>query len=265
MSVSQDYTFVVQPADTVPYGAIDKENMDVVQVFYDLSCYLESGGAIATVNFPSVTAIQPNGLNKNWKQDYPPDTTGTTVVPIPDTYPLTIVSLSITTNGTVVNMHLAAGTPGLSYIVSLVVVDTTPYRQKQIDLLVNIDQPLNPGLVGPADTTPAGSGGTLVVTTGSTALPAGFDGLVVLNNANNTSGIVITLPPAPTTGQTVEFIDAMGKDSAYPVTFYGANNAALDGDGSLTFVSSIAWDCLRWRWTGSPGWHLQALRYDFVA
>jgi hypothetical protein len=101
-----------------------------------------------------------------------------------------------------------------------------------------------------------------LIITSSTALPMGFDGLVILQNAN-TTGIVVTLPPNPLLGQMLEFIDALGKDGTYPVTFRGDGDVPIDGDGRLSFVSSINYDCLRWKWTGT-NWHLMSTRLDFM-
>ena len=261
----KDYNFKVF-ADTLdPLGPVEKENLDVIRLIYDWSCWCDTGEHLAQIDFPTIQALPPGASPTNWRQDYPPDTASDT--PPTDDYPLRILSEAITTAitgspATTVEIKVIAGTPGLSYVMSYVVTSNTSRRRKQIDTVVTIQQPLNTLMVGPGDLDPD----TLppIVVTGGVALPMGFDGLVILTNNASTTDIVITLPPNPEMGQRVKFIDALGTDQAFPVTFRADGDAIMDGDGTTNFVSTINYDVLEWTWTGS-NWHLDAQRFNFLA
>jgi hypothetical protein len=260
--VNKDYRFTVFPDDLTPYGPIGKENLDVIRMTYDFSCYLETDEVVQEVQFPTI-AVAPSTtpVNQNWRTDYRPDCPPPAATEIPpDTYPLKVVSEAIADAGKSIQVKVNAGTPGLTYVLGFVTVGGTTLRRKQVDTLIWIDQPLNPMMIGPGDLNPDVV--PPVIISDSTALPMGFDGVVILQNAT-TSNIVITLPPNPILGQMVEFIDAYGTDGTYPVTFRGDGDVPIDGDGRLVFVSSINYDCLRWKWTGA-NWHLMATRFDFL-
>jgi hypothetical protein len=257
----KDYNFTVFASDLKPFGAVGKENMDVIRLIYDFSCYLESDETVQAIEFPTIVVAPPGADRTSWRQDYPIDCCDPATV-ADDLYTLRVVSEAITTNGKSIEIRINAGTPNFIYVLSFVVVASTTRRRKQIDTLIRIEQPLNMLMVGPGDLDPDTS--APIIISSSTALPVGFDGLVVLENSGNTSGIVITFPPNPVLGQMLEFIDALGKDQAYPVTFRGDGDVPIDGDGRTVFVSSINYDCLRWKWMGS-NWHLMALRFDFLA
>jgi len=259
--VDKDYKFTVFPTDLKPFGVVGKENLDVIRLTYDFSCYLESGETVQQVEFPTIS-VAPAGTNRsNWRQDYPIDCcpAGTTA---DDLYPLRVVSEAITNVGKSVEIRVNTGTPEFTYALSFVIVASTTRRRKQVDTLIRIEKPLNLTMVGPGDLDPDVV--APIIINGSTALPMGFDGLVVLQNTSNTSGIVITMPPNPVLGQMLEFIDALGKDQLYPVTFRGDGDVPIDSDGRLTFVSSINYDALRWKWMGS-NWHLMSFRFTFLA
>jgi hypothetical protein len=258
----KDYNFTVF-ADTLdPLGPVGKENLDVIRIIYDWSCWVDTNEHLAQIDFPTIQALPYAASTIHWRQDYPPDTQAADTQP-PDTYPLRVLSEAITGSpGNVAEIKLVAGTPGFSYVLSYVVTGSTTQRRKQIDTLINIEQPLNTAMVGPGDIDP----NTLppISITGSTALPMGFDGWVVFSNTGNDPAVVITLPPNPSLGQMVGFIDVLGKDGAYPVTFRADGDAVMDGDGTTNFVSTINYDVLQWTWTGS-NWHLRPNRFNFLA
>lgn len=255
--VAKDYDFTVFPSDLEPYGVVGKENLDIIRLTYDFSCYLETGETVQSIEFPTIKSVSVD-VAQNWRQDFPVECVTPEV--LEDIYPLIVVSEAITNAGHSVEIRVNAGTPLFTYVLSFIAVASVTRRRKQVDTLITIEQPVNSAMLGPGQINP-----DIVpplVITDTTALPMGFDGLVILQNANN-SGIVVTLPPNPQLGQMLEFIDAYGKDGAYPVTFRGDGDVPIDGDGSLAFVSSISYDCLRWKWVGA-NWHLMATRFDFL-
>ena len=257
----KDYRFTVMPQDLKPYGPVGKENADIIRLTYDFFCYLENGETVQAIEFPSIAVAPDPSTSRSWQVDYPL-TCATTTTLAADLYPLKVVSEAITTTGTRVEIRVNAGTPDYTYVLSFVIIASETRRRKQIDTLIRIEQPLNALMVGPGDLDPDIV--PPIIVNDTTALPMGFDGLVILQNSGNNSGIVITLPPNPELGQEVEFIDALGKDTAYPVTFRGDGDVPIDGDGRLVFVSSISFDCLRWVWMGT-NWHMMMNRFDGLA
>jgi hypothetical protein len=258
----KDYKFTVLADNLEPYGPVGKENLDVIRLVFDFSCWVDTNENLGQIDFPTISLLPPSSASANWRQDYPPDDTTTDSAPPDDTYPLKVVSEAITgTPGTTVEIKVNAGTPDLSYVVSFVVVGSSTRRRKQVDTIVNIEHPVNPLMVGPGDLDPDVV--PPIIITGTTALPMGFDGWVFLSNTGNTDSIVITMPPNPILGQMLGFIDTLGKDEAHPVTFRGDGDVPIDGDGSLAFVSSISFDVLRFSW-GGANWHVESMRYGFL-
>jgi hypothetical protein len=261
----KDYLFQVYSDSLTPFGPVGKENLDVVRLRFDFSKYLDVGETIDIVQFPTIDTVQPEQQQNNgvWRPDYPVDC-GPAPAPValpPDDYPLTIVSEAITTMGTHVDVRVNSGTPGFTYVVSILIVGATTRRRKQIDTLVAVEMPVNGLMVGPGQLDPDII--PPIIIAGSIALPMGFNGLVVLENSGNLTSLVITLPPNPDLGQLVEFIDALGKDGSYPVTFRGDGNVPVDGDLSVTFVSAINFDCLRFIWMGT-NWIMESQRFGFL-
>src|SRR5262245_34534065 len=132
----KDYNFTVF-ADTLdPLGPVGKENLDVIRLIYDWSCWLDTGEHLAQIDFPSIQALPYGGSSTNLRQDYPPDTQDAGTNP-PDTYPLMVLSEAITGSpGNFAEIKLVAGTPGFSYVVSYVVTGSSTQRRKQIDTLI---------------------------------------------------------------------------------------------------------------------------------
>lgn len=218
MADGNDYRFDVFPNTTQPFGPVFKENMDIVRLVIDFTCWLEGGEVIYAVSTPAV-AVE-GSPTPPWQNDYPLDNTSVTVVPV-DAYPLTVQSVYFTLNGAQVEIRLSAGTPGLNYVVSVVATSSEPVRQrrKQVDCLVTIEQPLNPALVHTAAPDPTAV--MPIIATGNTNLPLDYNGRVYIQN---TSGgpITITLPVAPTQLQRVAPVDILGNAGLFPVTIAGA-------------------------------------------
>jgi hypothetical protein len=268
----KDYMFTIFPDSLEPQGPIGKENLDVVRLQFDFSCYLDTSTSetIDLVQFPTIS-VAPSGVSTStdnrhtFQPDYPiingsPVNPATT--PPADNYPLRIVSEAITNMGLHTDVRINSGTPGFTYVVSFVIVGSTTRRRKQVDTLVHVEDAVNPLMVGPGQLDPDII--PPIIVNGSTALPMGFNGLVILQNTGNNSNIVVTLPPNPELGQTVDFIDALGKDELYPVTFRGDGDVPVDGDLSSIFVSNVAYDVLRFIWMGT-NWHLESQRFGFLA
>ena len=258
----KDYNYTVFPSDLKPFGPVGKENLDIIRLSFDFSCYLETSELIQAIEFPTIAVLSASSTtNNNWRQDFPVECEATTE-DVEDKYTLTVTSESITGSGKVVQIMLHAGTPRFSYVLSFVAIASATRRRKQVDTIINIEDALNPAMLSPGQVDPLAL--PPIIITDTTALPMGYDGLVILQNSGNKYDIVVTLPPNPVIGQMLEFIDAYGKDGTYPVTFRGDGDVPIDGDGRTIFVSSINYDCLRWKWTGA-NWHLMAMRFDWLA
>lgn len=261
MAVEKDYKFTVFSDTLDPLGPVGKENMDVIRLQFDFYAYLDAGETIQIVEFPTISLAPAAAEQRLWNQDYPVGNDLTPVV-LADTYPLSIVSEAITNMGLQVDIRLNAGTPDMTYVVSFVIVGNTTRRRKQVDTFIAIEHPVNALMVGPGQLDPDIL--PPIVVSGSVALPMGFAGLVILENSGNNTSIVLTLPPNPALGQLIDFIDALGKDGLYPVTFRGDGDAPVDGDLSSIFVSNLAYDALRFIWMGT-NWHLESQRFGFLS
>ena len=260
----RDYKFTVLPDNLLPYGPLGKENLDVIRLQYDFSCWLDTGEIIQQINFPTISVVPVGAPASNWQQDFPLSTTGSasTTDPPADTYPLTIVEQKILTGGTMVEIEVNAGTPGFEYVVSFLAVGKDSGRRKQTDTLINIDIPVNSAMVGPGGVDPNIT--PPITLNSSTALPFGFSGLVLWSNSSNLNNQVITLPPNPAAGQEVEIIDVLGTNATYPLSIVGDSNVPVDVSGLTGFSSGIAFDVLQFVWTG-VNWHMKVPRFGFLA
>jgi hypothetical protein len=73
---------------------------------------------------------------------------------------------------------------------------------------------------------------TFITVTGPTTIPAGAIGTVFIRNAT-AAPITVTLPPGPSTGQTLLFKDAAGNAGTYPITIGGSMIVAMASDGAV--------------------------------
>jgi hypothetical protein len=261
MAAGTDYYFSPMPDDLQPYGPVGKENLDIIRVVYDLTCWLEETSPpedISLVSYPVILA-QPNLQLPQWQTDYPLDNTSATDVPV-DEYPLSVVDVSITGLSNQVQMRLGAGTPQLTYVVSLTVTGSTTRRRKQLDLLVTIEEPLNPGLVRNMDVDPDALTPPLILTGGNATIPQGYAGRVYVENGSN-APMTITLPAAATPLQVISPVDINGNFATYPVTYTAAPGDTIEG--AMSYVSDINHDDLRFEWTGSQ-WIVLINRYGML-
>lgn len=256
---SNDYKFDVL-ADTLdPFGPVRKENVDIIRLLFDFHCWLDDADVtdpISAVSYPIIGAEAKIPVPP-WQHDYPLDNTSVTAAPAEDTYPLSVQSVAISSSASRVEVRLAAGTPGITYVVSVIASSATTKRRKQVDCFVTIDQPVNPNLLAQAapdveEVTPP------LIVSGDTTLPLGFAGRIYIEAS---APMTLTLPLTPAQGQRIAPVDILGNVATYLVTVAGAPGDNIYG--SPTFVMDINYDDLIFEWTGDH-WIVLASRYAFL-
>jgi hypothetical protein len=252
-----DYFFSVFPNTSLPFGPITKENLDVTLLTFDFTCWLNTGETIGALAQPAIklegaVPIPP------WQNDYPLDNTSVTRPPA-DTYPLMIQSAAIASTATQVQVRVSAGTPGLNYVVSVVVTSSAAQpRRKQVDCLVTIEVPLNPNMVSAS--APDITATQPIIVNNSQTLPMGYSGRVYVQNTSG-APITVTLPITPTQLQRIAPVDITGNAGTYPITYAGAaGNLVYTGP---SFTTDINFDDLIFEWTGAH-WIVLASRYAFL-
>lgn len=78
-----------------------------------------------------------------------------------------------------------------------------------------------------------------VTTSTSLALPAGFNGTVMVEQ---TGPVTITLAPGPTPGQQITVKDAQGAAGTYPITIAGT----IEGTTNMTISFAYGWAALQY-------------------
>jgi hypothetical protein len=106
-----------------------------------------------------------------------------------------------------------------------IVVDRTPV----IEVIAGVGQQGPPG--------PAWQPGFMSVTA-SGVLPAGTNGLVLVDTT--AGAMTVTLPPAPSLGQTLTIKDSAGVAGANPITVAGGG-FTIEGALSLAITSNYGW------------------------
>lgn len=254
-----DYEFAVQPDTTEPFGPVTKENLDIILLVFDFSCWLENpddqtSEPIGVASWP-VIGINPSLPSGSWQVDYPPGSTP--APPTSDDYPLTVQSVELTDDATEISVRLAAGTPGMTYVVSVFASAAATKRRKQVDCLLSIERSINPSLVAEIPP-PTSIPGPPTVIGGDTTLPVGFDGRVYIEAAGP---VTLTLPATPNVYQRVAPVDINGTAGTYPITVAGAAGDLIYT--SPTFVMDIAHDDLIFEFDGDH-WIVLASRYGFL-
>jgi len=257
-----DYEFVVEPDTTEPFGPVTKENMDVTMLVFDFSCWLENADdatsePISAVIYPMVGLADTSSIG-SFRIDYPVDCPETRTLP-PDDYPLTVQSVEITDSATEVNVRVSAGTPGLTYVVSVIVSSASTKRRKQVDALVNVEQPLNPNLLSIATPDPVDAQPPLTIS-GSYALPMGFVGRIYIENSSG-APISLTLPPTPKEFDRVAPVDINGNAATYPVTVVPSTGDLIYTQPN--FVMDVNFDDLIFEYDGQH-WIILASRFGFL-
>jgi hypothetical protein len=233
-------------------GRISKETNDIRELAVDFSTWLGSDELIGRVSTMPVelATVTPPGA---W-QLFPPSCTPAAAPGSPpdDTTPLEVVSAA-TLGGKQVQILVSQGTPGLSYLLSVIVVSNTSPRQKEIDVLVDVVDSLNVVV-------PPGEPPVTEIVSADTTLPVGFAGAVLVQNVTN-APITITLPSSPTLGQTITAADAAGNAGTNTIHWQGAGGTQINGialyDFTLDFQSVI------FQWAGSQ-WVAQSSLSNIV-
>jgi hypothetical protein len=111
-------------------GSTSKETTDLARVVIDFLEWLDPGEAVASTTTP-VVAVDTTGA---WSQMLPANPP---VVPV-DTTPLTVSSTTMADANTKLIVLLAAGTPGLVYLVSFIATGSTSTRRQTIEFRVAV-------------------------------------------------------------------------------------------------------------------------------
>ena len=254
----KDWYFTVMADDTQAYGPATKENLDIIRLVFDFSCWLDNEGIGATT-YPQIM-ISPVLPVPPWQNDYPLDNTSVTNPVTDDPYPLTVIAEAVTGLSSKLEIRVGAGTPGATYVVSAMVRGSNTMRRKQVDCLVTVEIPLNPSLVGEVDITPEDLSAPLVIG-GSATIPVNYHGRVYVENGTGFP-ITITLPASPYVLQRIEPVDILGTFGTAPCTYVGAPANLIDGQ--VTFVTDTPHDDLIFEWTGSQ-WIVLCTRYGMIA
>ena len=247
-----EYNFQITADDDkgLPFGPVNKDNMDISRLVIDFTCWLDPSESITSLEHLMVMAEPPSALVPPWRSNYPLDNTTSVFIP-EDLYPLTFYRNNLISDGKAVVLDMAAGTPGLTYVVSFVAKAGVSLRKREVDTLMTIDQPLNPNMVALADTIPVYNYPLFITMT--TALPLGFGspfGRVYINN-QVAAPITVTLPPSPLLGDVVSVLDYGETASTYPVSFIGAYGSEAFSIPGIEFISNISGDDLTFEWTGT--------------
>lgn len=264
MADDTDYEFSVESDTTQAFGPVFKENLDITRIIFDFSCWLSdvddaTSEPISAVIYP-IIGLESNTTFPPYQVDYPLNLN--TVSPaLTDDYPLTVQSVSITHSATEIEVRLSAGTPGLTYVVSVVASAATTKRRKQVDCLVTVEPPLNPNLLSQASPDISDMSPPITISGGDTTLPMGFNGRLYIENQSN-APITITLPVTPVEGQRVAPVDLLGNAQTYPITFIGA--AGDNIYSSVSFTSDVNYDDLIFEYVGDH-WIILSSRYSFLA
>jgi hypothetical protein len=245
-----EYFFTVDNDDDkgVPFGPVQKENMDVARFIIDFSCWLDPNETISKLEHQMIIRDRPGRAVPPWQADYPLDETSATE-DIVNRYPLRFVDTRIGNGATSIILEVIAGTPQLSYVVSFVATAGISRRRREVDILVAIDKPFNPFMVSPGDVAPDTPTEPLIITE-STALPLGFCGSVYLNNTTG-APVTVTLPPSPNLACKVTIIDVGYTNSAYPLTILADPSAPGINDPNVGgWYSDIMGDNISFEWSG---------------
>jgi hypothetical protein len=248
-----EYNFMITADDDkgLPFGPVNKDNMDISRLIIDFTCWLDPSESITLLEHLLITSELPATIPP-WRSNYPLD--GTTTIPVlVDTYPLTFYRNNLIQEGKAVVLDMASGTPGMTYAVSFVAQAGVSLRKREVDILVVIDQPLNPLMVDLAPSIPLYDYPLFITMT--TALPLGFGGSIAVGrvyiNNQTAAPMTVVLPPSPILGDRVDVLDYGETASLYPVTFIGATGSEAFSIPGVEFISNVSGDDLTFEWTGA--------------
>ncbi len=201
-------------------GRVNKDTQDFTRVVVDFSQWLDPGEIIGAATPATVTVMQEASWSVDPYVTQPP-------LPITDSTPLTVPNETIVSgtggNNTAVQLFFGVGTPGLSYVVSFTATGQTSGRQKDIDIIVMVRQPLVTPSATPAAPTPIG------LRTTTFTIAAGTE----LYLCDPTNGVMTAnMPVAPSTGDFYTVKDATGQAATHNITVAG-NGHNIEGASTL--------------------------------
>ena len=118
-------------------GHLRKDTAETSRFSVNLSDWLDEGEAIVGLEQLSVI-VEDADLATAWQADYP-FTPTEELVDIPDTAPLELVAYGLTHGNAQAEILVGGGTPGLTYLVSMLAVGSTSSRKKQVDFNVTVN------------------------------------------------------------------------------------------------------------------------------
>jgi hypothetical protein len=247
--MAHEYYFVVNTDDDkgMPFGSVNKDNMDVSRLIVDLTCWLDPNETVTQVAHMMIGAGLCSSANIGfgaWQSDFPVNCGNVATVPLVDTYPLTFARTNVFSAGKMVEVDVSGGTPGFTYGVSFTVTAGVSFRRRVIDICVAIDQPVNPAMVGLGDMYP--SFDFPLVINASTILPYGFTGIVLVEADGP---LTVTLPPSPTMGQEIKIKDVNGTAAAFNIIVTPPDGSLIDD--MATYTIAFGFGNLGIVWTGS--------------
>jgi len=243
-----EYYFAVNTDDDkgVPFGPVNKENMDISRLLVDFTCWLDPSESITAIGHLAIEPNPPQSVPP-WQSNYPLDEFSSVVIPT-DTYPLDFVRQSVINSGKAVALDMSAGTPGLTYAVSFSATAGVSVRRRLVYILMAIDMPLNPAMVAVSEGAMPTYSYPLIINV-STVLPFGFTGTVYVENISG-AALAITLPQAPVLGHSVAIKDVTGNSGEFWITITGADGATIDKSPSLVLRAPFSAATLEWSGSG---------------
>jgi hypothetical protein len=249
--MAYEYYFAITTDDDkgVPFGPVNKDNLDVARLIIDFSCWLDTNESITEISYMAIRANSMASSSISWRANYPINCADySTSVPTVDSYPLIFVDHSVIHEGRAVVVDVAAGTPLYNYVVSFTATAGLSRRRRLVDILMTIDQPINPDMVAVGGPVPVYYYPLIVHT--STIFPADFKGRVYVDNTTG-GPITMTLPLSPTAGDEVCFLDIAGNFDEFPVTFIGAPGSTTFEDGGTSITAKSQHEDICFEWTGA--------------
>lgn len=118
-------------------GRLTKDSADFRRATIDFitNGWLDANETIASFTTP-VIVVEQNAVYQNGAYVVTPPP------PPVDTTPLVLTSAFLVTGNQKIQLLLSVGTPGLTYKVTFVATGSSSSRQKQIDLLVTVREPV---------------------------------------------------------------------------------------------------------------------------
>lgn len=212
-------------------GRLVKDTQDVSRFTVDFSKWLDSGEIIGAVTNATATVLQ----SASWNTDV---FVAQAPIPIVDTTPLAVLSETLVSSSTAVQLKLGSGTPGVSYVVQFVAVGQVSARQKEIDIIVTIREPQATPPVVPAPAI------TAIEVTSFTVVPG-----TQLYLCDSNAGIMTaTMPLNPQAGDYYTIKDVGGHAATNPITVAGNSHNI---ENATTIVITVNYGFVNLIFTGT--------------